>query len=81
MARALTHITFANFLVLALAMPSLFILNEKPHLTVPLALVTLVQGSVALGQFLRQSDLGLAALGELPVDPAVSGISVLWARD
>ena len=59
----------------------LFIRNEKPPLTVPLALVTLVQGSVALGQFLCQRDLGLAALGELPLDPAVSGISVLWARD
>jgi hypothetical protein len=59
----------------------LFMLNERPRLTVPLALVVLVQGGVAVGQFLRQRDLGLAFLGELALDPAVSGISVLWARD
>jgi len=59
----------------------LFVLNEKPNLVVPLALVILVQGTVALGQFLRQSDLGLNLLGELPLDPAVQGITVLWARD
>jgi O-antigen ligase len=58
----------------------LFVLNERPHLAVPLALVVLVQGSVALGQFLAQRDLGLGALGEYMLDPSVSGVSVLWAR-
>lgn len=59
----------------------LFMLNERPCLIIPLALVALIQGSVALGQFLRQSELGLVALGELPLDPEVSGIVVLWARE
>ncbi len=59
----------------------LFILNERPRLTVPLVLVTLVQGGVALGQFLLQDDVGLVALGEPSLDPAASGVTVLWARD
>jgi hypothetical protein len=59
----------------------LFVVNEKPTLTVPLALVILVQGGVALGQFVCQRDLGMAALGEPVLDPEVSGISVLWARE
>ena len=58
----------------------LFTLNENPDLTIPLALSILVQGSVAVGQFLRQRDLGLAFLGELPLDPQVSGVIVLYAR-
>jgi O-antigen ligase len=58
----------------------LFLLNERPGLTGPLGLVILVQGGVAIGQFLVQEDLGLQGLGELALDPAVSGVSVLWAR-
>jgi O-antigen ligase len=58
----------------------LFVLNERPRLTLPLALVVLIQGAVALGQFWAQSDLGLSALGECTLDPSVSGVSVLWAR-
>jgi O-antigen ligase len=57
----------------------LFAENENPNLVVPLALVLLIQGSVALAQFVRQSDLGLGALGELALDPEVQGVSVLWA--
>jgi hypothetical protein len=58
----------------------LFAVNENPSLVVPLALVLLIQGSVALAQFVRQGDLGLGALGELTLDPGAQGISVLWAR-
>ena len=58
----------------------LFTLNEKPDLVIPLALSVLVHGSVAVGQFLRQRDLGLALLGELSLDPQVSGVIVLYAR-
>lgn len=58
----------------------LFVVNERPGLTMPLGLVILVQGGVAIGQFALQSDLGLTGLGEFALDPAVSGISVLWAR-
>ncbi len=36
-----------------------------------------VQALVGLGQFVLQHDLGLRWLGELPLNPSVSGISVL----
>ncbi len=58
----------------------LFVINERPPLALPLALVLLCQGSVAVGQFLAQQDLGLSLLGELPLDPTVVDTSVLWAR-
>jgi O-antigen ligase len=58
----------------------LFLVNERPALAAPLALVVLVQGAVAVGQFLNQHDLGLHALGELHLDPHLPGASVLWAK-
>jgi len=58
----------------------LFVLNRRPALTVPLSLAMLLQGGVAVGQFLLQRELGLAALGELSLDPTVEGIAVLRAR-
>lgn len=59
----------------------LFVLNERPDLVVPFALVAAVQGGVAIGQFLRQGDLGLAALGERSQDPALSGVTVVLVDD
>jgi O-antigen ligase len=59
----------------------LFVVNEKPDLTIALALVIAIQGCVAVGQFVCQRDLGIRLLGEPSLDPQVSGISVLWARD
>jgi len=59
----------------------LFVVNEKPALSLPLALVVLVQGSVAIGQFIAQRNLGLNLLGEPALDPQLSGISVVWARE
>jgi hypothetical protein len=58
----------------------LFIVNEAPSLTIPLTLVIAVQGSVAVGQFAFQGDLGLSALGEPTLDPERSGVCVLFAR-
>ncbi len=58
----------------------LYLLNERPNIIPALAIVLLVQGSVALAQFLKQGDLNLLALGELPLDPRQSGIIVLFAR-
>lgn len=55
----------------------LFIVNEQPRLTWPLAAVVTVQGLVAVAQFGVQRSLGLAALGELTLDPATGGVSVL----
>ena len=58
----------------------LVVLNERPHLLVPIAAVLFIQGAVAAGQFLAQRDLGLVPLGELPLHPAHEGNSVLLAR-
>lgn len=58
----------------------LFILNERPRLTWPLALTVALQGCVAVGQFLYQRDLGLSVLGELTLDPTIPGTSVLTAN-
>ena len=55
----------------------LFVVNERPLLTWPLAAVVTVQGLVAIVQFGVQRDLELAALGELALDPATGGTSVL----
>jgi hypothetical protein len=59
----------------------LFALNERPNLTWPLIFIALVQGVVAIAQFYKQGDVGLIELGELPLDPAYYGVTVLWARD
>ncbi|RMG91625.1 MAG: O-antigen ligase domain-containing protein [Chloroflexi bacterium] len=58
----------------------LFTRDERPFLPPILATIILIQSSVALGQFFRQGDLGLVTLGELPLNPAFSGITVLFAR-
>jgi len=58
----------------------LFVLNEEPGLAVPASAVLLVQGCVALGQFVLQGDLGLQWMGEPALDPQLSGTSVLFAR-
>ena len=58
----------------------LYIINERPRLTLPLSLIILVQAGVAIGQFGLQRDLGLVALGELPLNPLFEGITVLSAR-
>lgn len=55
----------------------LFLVNENPSLTWPLAVVVAIQSLVGIAQFVHQADLGLTFLGELDLDPAVSGVSVL----
>ena len=59
----------------------LFIVNERPKLTWPLALVVVIQGGVGVAQFVFQHDLGLPALGELALDPEVRGVSVLMTEE
>ena len=59
----------------------LFVLNERPNLQPTLAAIVLIQGTIAITQFLQQSDLGLAWLGELPLNPIFPGNSVIFARN
>lgn len=44
---------------------------------VPLALAVLVQSTVGILQFVNQSSIGLQAWGELILDPATTGVSIL----
>lgn len=59
----------------------LFLVNERPRLTWPLAGIVLLQGGVGIAQFVLQRDLGLATLGELALDPEVRGVSVLLTEE
>ncbi len=58
----------------------LFYVNRRPPLGSILVPVIFVQGVVGCLQFALQHDLGLAALGELPLNPAFEGVTVLRAR-
>lgn len=60
----------------------LYVFNEIRSFTwvgVPLALSILVQAGVGIMQVAWQHSLGLLSLGELELDPAWSGVSVVFA--
>ncbi len=76
-----TRRTFLQGMGLVLAwLIYLYAINEKRDWSRPLLIILAVQSLVALGQFFRQTDLGLVWMGELPLNPAFSGITVLGAR-
>lgn len=76
-----TRRTFLQGIGLALAwLIYLYAINEKRDWSRPLLVILIVQSLVALGQFFYQADMGLIGLGELPLNPAFSGITVLGAR-
>lgn len=61
----------------------LYILNEitsLSQLAIPVALQLLLQSLVGVAQYLSQRSIGLQALGEWELDPAWSGVSVVWAE-
>lgn len=58
----------------------LYLVNQSPRLRPILAVVIVIQGLVACLQFALQRDLGLTLLGELPLNPAFTGVTVLQAR-
>lgn len=57
-----------------------YVVNQSPRLRPILAAVIVIQGLVACLQFVLQRDLGLTLFGELPLNPAFSGVTVLRAR-
>lgn len=63
--------------VLHLAWVYLYIVNEEADLFWIVVAVIALQSVVAIGQFVRQADMGLAFLGESRLDPLVSGVSVV----
>ncbi len=54
-----------------------YLVNERPSLFPIVVAIIAIQSAVAIGQFVGQRDLGLAVLGEMPLDPEVRGISVV----
>ncbi len=56
-----------------------YLIAERPPVATALAFVVALQGAVAVAQVYRQSDLGLAWLGELHLDPRQGGVIVLVA--
>ncbi len=56
----------------------LYVVNEQPDLFWVAAPVIVLQSVAGIAQFWSQSDLGWQLLGERTLDPAVSGISVVW---
>ncbi|HZD10736.1 MAG TPA: O-antigen ligase family protein, partial [Candidatus Binatia bacterium] len=58
----------------------LYCVNRRPPLKLALASIIVIQGLVGCLQFVFQRDLGLTLIGELPLNPAFSGVTVLRAR-
>lgn len=70
---------FRLLILLALgAWTYLYIVNEQPDLLWVAAPVILLQSFTGMAQFYLQSDLGWQFLGERALDPAVSGVSIVW---
>ena len=71
--------TIAGFMLLAV-----YVLNEVRSVTQVLPAVGLmvcVQAVVAISQVIGQHELGLQDFGELDLDPALSGVSIVWTTD
>lgn len=60
----------------------LYVVNEFQDLgslILPVALQVFIQAAVGVAQTLRQHSLGLGWMGELELDPAWNGVSIVWA--
>ena len=60
----------------------LYIVNEIQSLAwvaFPVAIQSIIHATVGILQTLENHSLGLPALGELELDPAWSGVSIVWA--
>ncbi len=61
----------------------LYVVNEVRSLNMlvlPVTIQAVVQGIVGTTQSLAQRSVGLQSLGELVLDPAWSGVSIVWAE-
>lgn len=69
--------------LLLLAGMYLLLVNRRirPARLVPAAAVGVaIQAGAGVGQWLAQADLGLQLLGEYELDPAWSGVSIVWSE-
>jgi O-antigen ligase len=72
-------VTLLGFIALAL-----YVMNEVKSVSqvLPAIGVTVfVQAIVAITQVVGQREFGLTALGEFDLDPAVSGVSIVWTDE
>jgi O-antigen ligase/polysaccharide polymerase Wzy-like membrane protein len=72
-------VSILSFIALAV-----FVLNEVKSIgqVLPaIGVMVVVQAVVAITQVISQDDFGLTFLGEIDLDPARSGVSVLWTDD
>lgn len=72
---------FLRMLILSIFF--LYLLNEFHDLKVilvPVAASTVIQSIIAIIQVLKQKSIGLGFLGEYSLDPAWSGISIVYAQ-
>jgi O-antigen ligase len=61
----------------------LYLLNELtslPQIIFPVILQVFIQAVIGVAQIIRQHSLGLTSLSELTLDPAWSGVSIVWAE-
>jgi hypothetical protein len=66
------------------AVLALYVINEVNGLgaiTLPIGVMLAIQGSVAVAQAVTGGSVGLSAIGELALDPAVPGTSVVTVAD
>lgn len=79
---ALTLYHSVRFLLLFALYLAVINLTPTPEwVAAPLALAVVIQSTVAILQFLKQSSLGLQAWGELVLDPTDVGTSILRVGD
>lgn len=72
---------FSRLLILTVLF--VYLLNELHDLKViliPLAASTVIQSIISIIQVLKQKSIGLGLLGELLLDPAWSGVSIVYAQ-
>ena len=75
---------FNAVVVLGFIALGMYVLNEIEDLRqlVPaVVLMVVIQAVVGITQVVSQASFGLSALGELDLDPTVSGVSIVWAED
>ena len=72
-------VTILGFMALGL-----YVLNEVKSVADVLpavGLMVFVQAVVAITQVVAQKEFGLTTLGEFDLDPALSGVSIVWTND
>ena len=68
----------------ALVVLAAYVISEvrgPASLAIPLGLMIGIEASIAIGQFVTQGSLGLTAIGEVHLNPVLSGVSIVLRED